>query len=73
MAARLHIGLLVNPLAGLGGAADVDRDRSVTLGELIDYVEATVPEETNGAQHPSNRLLGIDTALRLAYEQGWSP
>jgi hypothetical protein len=39
-------------LEGLGGVADVNRDRVVTTGELFDFVSDKVREQTNGRQSP---------------------
>jgi hypothetical protein len=39
-------------LAGLGGAADADRDQQVTFQELRDYVTKTVARRTRGQQTP---------------------
>jgi hypothetical protein len=55
-------------LLGLGGAADDNpADGVVTAGELVDYVRAKVPEETEGEQHPSYSEQGFDMNLPLAY------
>lgn len=37
---------------GLSGAADLDRDQGVTIGELYRYVSRHVVEYTSGLQHP---------------------
>ena len=39
-------------LEGLGGAADLDGDRSVSLRELSEYVMKHVPELTDDQQRP---------------------
>jgi hypothetical protein len=55
-------------LLGLGGAADDNpADGVVTAGELVDYVQAKVPEETGGEQHPSYSEQGFDMNLPLAH------
>jgi hypothetical protein len=55
-------------LRGLGGLADDNpADGVITAGELVDYVRATVPEETEGEQHPSYTQQGFDMNLPLAY------
>ncbi len=55
-------------LLGLAGAADDNpADGVVTAGELVDYVRAKVPEETDGEQHPSYSEQGFDMNLPLAY------
>jgi hypothetical protein len=57
-------------LLGLGGSADDNpADGVVTAGELVDYVRAKVPEETEGEQHPSYSEQGFDMSLPLAYVQ----
>jgi uncharacterized caspase-like protein len=40
-------------LKGLKGEADVNRDRIVTTGELIDFVSENVRRATQNTQHPS--------------------
>ena len=55
-------------LLGLGGAADDNpADGAVTAGELVEYVRAKVPEETEGEQHPSYSEQGFDMNFPLAY------
>ncbi|HEY0557511.1 MAG TPA: caspase family protein, partial [Thermoanaerobaculia bacterium] len=55
-------------LAGLAGAADDNpADGVVTAGELVDYLQAKVPEETAGEQHPSFSQQAFDMNLPLAY------
>jgi hypothetical protein len=55
-------------LLGLGGAADDNpADGVVTAGELVDYVRAKVPEETEGEQHPSYSEQGFDMNFPLAH------
>lgn len=55
-------------LLGLAGSADDNpADGVVTAGELVDYVRARVPEETEGEQHPSYSEQGFDMNLPLAY------
>ena len=39
----------------------------ITAGELVDYVQAKVPEDTAGEQHPSYSQQGFDMNLPLAY------
>ncbi len=38
-------------LKGLGGDADDDKDKRVTVQELIDYLNANLPKATGGKQH----------------------
>jgi hypothetical protein len=55
-------------LLGLRGSADDNpTDGVVTVGELVDYVRAKVPEETSGEQHPSYSEQGFDMNFPLAY------
>lgn len=55
-------------LIGLGGAADDNpADGVITAGELVDYVRAKVPEETEGEQHPSYSQQGFDVSFPLAH------
>ncbi|HET9226808.1 MAG TPA: caspase family protein, partial [Thermoanaerobaculia bacterium] len=55
-------------LLGLSGSADDNpADGVVTAGELVDFVRAKVPEETQGEQHPSYSEQGFDMNLPLAY------
>ncbi len=56
-------------LEGLGGVADVNRDRVVTTGELFDFVSDKVREQTNGRQSPralagTNRDFPLTTVRR---------
>ncbi len=39
-------------LRGLGGGADADRDRNITVAELFEYVSHGVKTQTNDKQHP---------------------
>ena len=52
-------------LEGLGGIADVNRDRVVTTGELFDFVSDKVREQTNGRQSP-RALPGTNRDFPLA-------
>ena len=57
-------------LEGLRGAADRDRDRTVTLQELYDYVEAEVRRTARSVgrdQHPvlKGELAGAVPLIRL--------
>lgn len=55
-------------LLGLAGSADDNpTDGIVTAGELVDYVQVKVPEETAGEQHPSFSQQAFDMNLPLAY------
>jgi hypothetical protein len=66
---KLAHGVFTNSiLLGLGGSADDNpADGVVTVGELVDYVRAKVPEETEGEQHPSYSEQGFDMNFPLAY------
>ena len=52
-------------LEGLRGAADANRDRVVTAGELFDYVSSRVRKETNARQNP-RALSGTNKDFPLA-------
>ena len=52
-------------LQGLTGAADTDRDGSVSAGELIDYVSAQVPKLTGNRQHPRD-FGNMENTTRLS-------
>ena len=52
-------------LRGLEGEADVNKDGTVTAGELFAYVRAQVSEATNGEQRPV-ALPGLAAGLPLA-------
>lgn len=66
---KLAHGVFTNSiLLGLRGSADDNpADGVVTVGELVDYVRAKVPEETVGEQHPSYSEQGFDMNFPLAY------
>ena len=68
---KLAHGVFTNALLlGLGGAADDNpADGIITAGELVDYVQAKVPDGTAGEQHPSYGEQGFDMNLPLAYVQ----
>jgi uncharacterized caspase-like protein len=56
-------------LEGLGGGADINRDRVVTTGELFDFVSDKVREQTSGRQSPralagTNRDFPLTTVRR---------
>lgn len=67
--AKLAHGVFTHSiLLGLAGSADDNpADGVVTAGELVHYVRAKVPEETEGEQHPSYSEQGFDMNLPLAY------
>jgi WD40 repeat protein len=43
---------------GLGGKADSNGNRIITMQELDDYVSARVPDLSGGSQHPTTHSLG---------------
>jgi uncharacterized caspase-like protein len=53
-------------LNGLGGAADLNGDQTVTLKELGDYLSEALPLLTNGAQYPTTYIPPGYAALPLA-------
>ena len=52
-------------LEGLRGAADEDRDRIVTLGEVMEFVRDRVKQETGGRQIPAIGPTSFDRGLPL--------
>ncbi len=53
-------------LEGLHGKADFNNDYSVTIGELMDYVEEKVKRQTNGNQHPTRNQGSYDKDLIIS-------
>ncbi len=53
-------------LEGLGGAADEDRDRIVTLGEMMEYTRDRVRRDTRNAQIPSISQTAFDEAWPMS-------
>ncbi len=51
----------------LGGAADENRDGSVTADELAEYVRTNVRRETGGKQNPNSEKGDFDPDMLLAY------
>jgi hypothetical protein len=49
-------------LRGLGGQADRNHDRQVSVGELFDYVRVEVPQATSGNQTPT-AIAGLARGL----------
>ena len=47
-----HGAFTYSVLKGLQGAADDNKDQSVNVNEIIDYVRTQVATETNNKQHP---------------------
>ncbi|MEE9187661.1 MAG: caspase family protein, partial [Bacteroidota bacterium] len=53
-------------LEGLRGKAELDNDYTVTVGELMDYVEDQVKRETNGNQRPLRSATVFDYELPMS-------
>ncbi len=53
-------------LQGMKGAADVNNDYTVTIGELMDYVEEAVKRQTKGNQHPTRNQGNYDKELTIS-------
>ncbi len=53
-------------LEGMKGAADINNDYTVTIGELMDYVEEKVKRETNGNQHPTRNQGNYDKDMTIS-------
>jgi hypothetical protein len=53
-------------LEGMKGAADINQDGIVTVGELFEYVRSNVQAATGGKQHPSIGTSPYDRNLPLA-------
>jgi len=53
-------------LKGLDGAADADKDKTVTVSELIDYVQVQVRTATENKQHLQN-FGAFDNEVPLAF------
>jgi Caspase domain len=53
-------------LQGMKGAADLNQDGIVTVGELFEYVRSNVQAATEGRQHPSIGTSPYDRDLPLA-------
>ncbi len=56
-------------LEGVAGAADADRDGTISVSELFGYVARRVPILTLGDQHPYHKTEGTDLVL-LTVEAG---
>lgn len=52
-------------LQGLKGDADRNNDYTITIGELMDYVEEMVKRQTNGNQHPTRNQGTYDTDMTI--------
>ncbi len=53
-------------LEGMAGKADFNNDYTVTIGELMDYVEEKVKRQTNGNQHPTRNQGSYDKDLTIS-------
>jgi WD40 repeat protein len=53
-------------LQGMKGEADINNDYTVTIGELMDYVEESVKRQTKGNQHPTRNQGSYDRDLTIS-------
>ena len=53
-------------LKGMKGEADINNDYTVTIGELMDYVEQNVERQTKGNQHPTRNQGNYDKDLTIS-------
>ncbi len=53
-------------LKGLKGEADINNDYTVTIGELMDYVEENVKRQTKGNQHPTRNQGNYDKDMTIS-------
>ncbi len=53
-------------LQGLKGEADINNDYTVTIGELMDYVEENVKRQTKGNQHPTRNQGNYDKDMTIS-------
>lgn len=53
-------------LQGMKGEADFNNDYTVTIGELMDFVEEKVKRQTNGNQHPTRNQGTYDKDLTIS-------
>jgi len=53
-------------LKGMKGEADINNDYTVTIGELMDYVEESVKRQTKGNQHPTRNQGNYDKDLTIS-------
>lgn len=60
-----HGAFTYSVLTALEGSGDANKDKSVTAGELIDYVRGNVATLTNNKQHPRD-FGSIENATRLS-------
>ena len=60
-----HGAFTYSILKAMNGGADQNRDKSVTAGELIDFVRTDVATQTGGKQHPRD-FGSIENATKLS-------
>ncbi len=60
-----HGAFTYSILKAMGGGADQNHDKSVTAGELIDFVRTDVPTQTGGKQHPRD-FGSIENGTKLS-------
>ncbi len=60
-----HGAFTYSVMKALEGGADQNKDKSVSAGELIDYVRADVASATNNKQHPRD-FGNMENATRLS-------
>jgi hypothetical protein len=53
-------------LQGMKGEADINNDYTVTIGELMDYVEENVKRQTKGNQHPTRNQGNYDKDMTIS-------
>ncbi len=53
-------------LKGMKGEADINNDYTVTIGELMDYVEENVKRQTKGNQHPTRNQGNYDKDMTIS-------
>ena len=52
--------------AVMQGEADINNDYTVTIGELMDYVEDNVKRQTKGNQHPTRNQGNYDKDMTIS-------
>jgi WD40 repeat protein/uncharacterized caspase-like protein len=53
-------------LEGMGGKADLNNDYTVTINELMQYVEEQVKRKTHGAQNPTRSQTSYDKEMTIS-------
>ena len=64
-----HGAFTYSLLKAMNGAADQDKSKTVTAGELIDFIRSDVAAETGNKQHPRD-FGNMDNSTRLADVSG---